>query len=201
MWLAMMLGHIVADKVDIATLWLGVGGGTGCNGNSSSSLYGWQDFGTYELVTFNSYYSYKWCNYNATGYYVPEATVLPSGNAWILATKAFNNGEHLLNMSGSMTNVVAYSATKGTGATFLLINLSKTTPAVVTLSLANATTICSTANGNCAGTQYTYGKMQYDNSMFNIWTSYTTSSLGTVSAPSGFTVTLPVWSVNAITLQ
>ncbi len=92
----------------------------------------------------------------------------------------------------STTDVRAYADTLGSGYGVLLFNLNENAPVTYTVELAGATQSSFTAN------QTTYGKAQYDESQSNVWAAPVTSSLGTLQR--GFSVTLPPWSMNLVTL-
>jgi len=99
-----------------------------------------------------------------------------------------------MTISSTVPGVVTYAASNGAGINYLLFNLSSNSSHTVTLAANNL------QRSSFSATQYTYGKAQYDESVNNVWTGYTTSSLGIVNSAS-FSVTLPPWSMSVVTLQ
>jgi hypothetical protein len=175
--------------VTMATWWLAFGDceDAASGGNFDSSLYGWQNFGTYTLFSDNS----SNCGSEDT---VPAGTAFPDGQAYEILSQFAGSGSIMQNVATSLstTDVRAYADTLGTGYGVLLFNLNENSPVTYTVELNGATGTSFTAS------QTTYGKAQYDDSQNNVWTGPVTNSLGTV--PIGFSVTLPPWSMNLVTL-
>jgi alpha-L-arabinofuranosidase len=192
----MVVGEVLQDNVAIATWWFGAGGSQGCNNNNSSSLYGWQNFGSYDLVASNTAYAYNYCTSNTGSEIVPEGTVFPSGNAFAMAQQFAQPGSSVLGVSvaASLPNVRAYAASQGKGYALMLFNLSQTDTTTATVGVQNA------AAGSFTGSTVTYGKQQYDDSQNNVWTGPVTGSLGTVQS-SSLQVTLPPFSMTVVKLQ
>ncbi len=190
--MGMVYGEIFKNQVDIATLWFGVGGNQGCDNNNSSTLYGWQNFGGYDAVAWNTASAWNNCG---SGPNVPEGTVFPTGQAEYLAGQFAVAGNHILTASvdSSLPNVRVYAATQGTGYALMMFNLSKTATTSVTTSVSNA------SGSSFTGSMQTYGKAQYDDSKNNVWTGPVSQSLGTVG--STVTVSLPPWSMTVVKLQ
>jgi alpha-L-arabinofuranosidase len=187
----MMIGEALNNNV-MMTWWFGAGGTQGCGYNNSSSLYGWQNWGGYDLVAANTQYGWNDCN---GSYIVPEGTVFPSGNAFKMAMQFATPGNSMLKASvnSSLPDVRAYAATSGTGYSVMLFNLNQTTTSTVTVGVTNGSA------GPFQASTVTYGKAQYDNSKNNVWTGPVSATLGSVSGSA--TVTLPPWSITVLKLQ
>jgi hypothetical protein len=189
------------DGVSRATWWLGFGecqdSAADTGANFSTSLYGWQNFGSYDQV------SDGWntgdCGTNSQA--VPYGTVLPTGYAEQLTASFAVAGNNMLStaVSGTLPNVRAYGATQGTGFALMLFNLDQASAVTVTVGVSG------TARTSFAASTVTYGKAQYDDSAptlaqpNGVWTAPVSQSLGTVSAP--VSVTLPAWSMTVLKLQ
>ncbi len=188
----MAFGEVLNDNLAVATWWFGAGGTQNCGHNNSSSLYGWQNFGGYDLVAANTQYAWNGCN---TGPTVPEGTLFPSGQAFALVSRFAQPGNSMLaaSVNASLPDVRAYAATQGTGYALMLFNLNQSTASTVTVSLANA------ASSSYKGAALTYGKAQYDTSANNVWTGPVSTPVS-VSGTSA-TVTLPPYSMTVLTLQ
>jgi hypothetical protein len=190
----MMYGEILNDNLAVATMWFGAGGGQGCGNNNASSLYGWQNYGGYDAVAYNTSSSWNDCGLN-NKLTVPEGAVFPAGRAEYLVSQFATPGEHMLTASvgSSLSSVRAYAATQGSGYALMLFNIDQSNPMTVTLNLSNPSKTLFT------GTTLTYGKAQYDDSKSNIWTGPVAGSLGTVT--SGSKIVLPPWSMTIVKLQ
>jgi hypothetical protein len=184
LFVGMAWGTMLSNDVRVITIWSGpTGTAPSSGGNNSGSLYGWQNFGDYDVI----------CGSSVTG--IPAGTILPSGIAMQLIAKfAAVGGQMLATTVNGATNVVAFGASNGAGGyNALLFNLSESVTATVVL------TVESPSKGSFSGTAYTYDKALYDNSQSNVWSGYTTASLGTFA--NGSSVTLPPWSMTVVTLQ
>jgi hypothetical protein len=190
----MTFGELLNDGVPMSTWYMATGGGCTGGADSSSaaaSLYGWQNFGSYDQVSDG--WGTGGCASNSQA--VPAGTVLPSGYAEQLASSFAVAGNMMLStsVSSSLANVRAYAATQGSGFALMLFNLDETASATVTVGVSNTSKSAFVAN------TVTYGKAQYDNSQNGVWTAPVAQSLGTVSAP--VSVTLPPWSMTILKLQ
>ena len=188
----MALGEVLNNNVAVATWWFGAGASQVCNTNDSASLYGWQNFGAYDLVAANTKNSWTGCG---DGTVVPESAVFPSGNAFALVSQFAVAGNHMLSatVNSSLTNVRAYAATQAGGYAVMLFNLNSASASTVTVDITSA------AANSFTATTSTYGKAQYDNSKNNVWTGPVQASLGSVGTST--TVTLPPWSITVLLLQ
>lgn len=181
----------IQDGLAVDTWWFGVGGTQGCGNNNSSSLYGFQNWGGYDLVFGNTANYYNDCN--SGGPIVPEGTLTPSGQAFRLVSDFAKPGESLLSVATGASDVKAYAATQGSGYTVLLVNLNENSAKTMQVMLDGASASSYTA------TQTVYGKAQYDTSANNVWTGPVTTTIGTVKG--SVSVTLPPWSISLLTLQ
>jgi len=188
-----VLGEMMNDGVSRLTWWDGFGNCNGQNGNDSSSLYGWQNFGAYNV--FSDGNQDPTCDYGG----IAETTVgtmSPTAQAFNLFQNVAVNGEHVLTptVSGDTTDVRAYSATHSGGTALVLFNLNETDSEIVTI----------TVNGesNSPGvTEITYDKAIYDqtNNTTPVWAPPTTTPMGSQSLP--LTLTLAPWSMNVVIIQ
>ena len=94
-------------------------------------------------------------------------------------------------VSSSLPTLKGYGAKRSTGYGLLFVNVDQNNAVTTTVGIMNDTRTFAT-------TTLVYGKAEYDNSQTNVWTAPISESLGTVSG--SFSVTLPQWSVTAITL-
>jgi hypothetical protein len=184
-----VIGELLDDGVARSTWWLGYGGcSDASSGNFSSSLYGWQSFGGYMLLSDGLPES--GCSSAPA---LPLGTLLPTARAYQVASGFARSGEKMYaaTVSSTLPNVRAYAASHGTGYALMLFNLDP----------ANGVTVPVTINTLGSGstvTIVTYGKAQYDQSKTGVWAGPVTSSSG--AWRSTFSVTLPVWSMNVVTV-
>lgn len=188
-----VLGEMMNDGVTRATWWIGFGncdegnGGVAL-GNMSSSLYGWQTFGAYNV--FSDGPTDGPCGVGSG----PIGTMSPTARAFQLFSKVAVSGESVLsaNVTGDTTNVRAYAATNNGGTALVLFNLSESVsePVVVSLSAETASTDVSIQ---------TYSKALYDQSQNNVWAAPTTTDLGAQALP--LSLTLDPWSMNVVIIK
>jgi alpha-L-arabinofuranosidase len=187
------LGEMMNEGVSRLTWWIGFGN---CNidkngnagGNMSSSLYGWQTFGAYNV--FSDGPTDGPCGVGSG----PIRTMSPTARAFQLFSNVAVDGESVLPaaVAGDNTDVRAYAATHSGGTAIVLFNLNQTTQEPVKITLSGQ----STSSGV---KMITYSKAIYDQSKNNVWASPTTTDLGSKSLP--LTVWLPPWSMNVIIIQ
>jgi len=185
-----VLGEMMNDGVSRLTWWIGFGN---CNttdpGNQSASLYGWQDFGAYNV--FSDGPSDTSCP--GAG---PVGTMSPTARAFQLFSNVAVNGESVLTatVGGDTTDVVAYAATHNGGTALVLFNRNETTaePVMIALSKQNSST---------GVTVITYDKSIYDQTdvVIPVWAGPTTTYLGAQSLPRSLTLT--PWSMNVVLIQ
>jgi hypothetical protein len=183
------LGEMMNDGVSRATWWIGFGNCNSTNGNDSSSLYGWQDFGAYNVFADGP------DDPDCAGA-GPIGTLSPTARAFQLFSKVAVTGESVLtaNVTGDTTDVRAYAATNNGGTALVLFNLNESAAEPVTVTLSQQTS-------SSAVTVETYSKAIYDetNAPTPVWADPTNSTLGAQSLP--LTLTLDPWSMNVVILQ
>ena len=190
-----VLGEMMNDGVSRLTWWIGFGNCNGDNGNDSSSLYGWQNFGAYNVFADGAGDTggpnNSPCNYGA-----PIGTMSPTARAFQLFSNVAVNGESVLTASvaGDTTDVVAYAATHGSGTALMLFNRNETTSKPVEITISGKTKATSV-------TEITYDKALYDqtDAATPVWAAPTTTDLGAQSLP--LTLTLTPWSMNVVIIQ
>ena len=182
-----VLGEMMNDGVARATWWIGFGNCNGTQGNDSNSLYGWQNFGGYNVFADGP--TDPGCA--GAG---PIGTMSPTARAFQLFSKVAVNGESVLaaNVNGDTTNVRAYAATHSGGTVLVLFNVSQTVSEPVTVSL-------SAQNTSSDVSIETYSKAIYDQSQNNVWADPTTADMGAQNLP--LTLTLAPWSMNVVILK
>jgi hypothetical protein len=182
-----MLGEMMNDGVVRATWWIGFGNCNGAAGNDSSTLYGWQDFGAYNVFADGP------TDTNCAGA-GPLGTMSPTARAFQLFSNLAVTGENALTatVAGETTDVVAYAATHTGGTALFVFNRNETTPEPVTISLSGT-------NTTKGVTVITYSKAIYDQSQNSVWAPPTTTTMGAQSLP--LTLMLDPWSMNVVLLQ
>jgi hypothetical protein len=192
---ALYAGQVIADIMQLgsprATWWLGNGGcSDSSSGNFSKSLYGWQTFGGYMI--FSDGLPEGGCP-NAPA--LARGVLLPTARAYQVVAAFAHDGQSMLAASvpQSLPNVRAYGATQAKGYTALLFNVDENNPVTFALQFSNASKSSYTAS------QKIYSKAIYDASKHGVWKAPVTKNLGKVDMT--FDVTLPAWSISAITLR
>jgi hypothetical protein len=190
-----VLGEMMNDGVTRLTWWIGYGNCNGQAGNVSSSVYGWQNFGAYNV--FSDGPNDPTCPTGSTAPdWGPIGTMSPTGRAFQLFSQVAVNGEFVLTptVTGDTTDVVAYAATHSGGTALVLFNRNETTSETVSISLSAQTTASTV-------TVETYNKALYDetDATTPVWAAPTTTSLGAQSLP--LTLTLTPWSMNVVIIH
>jgi hypothetical protein len=193
-----VLGEMMNAGVSRLTWWIGFGNCNGTNGNLSTALYGWQDFGAYNVFSDGS--EDPTCP--GAG---PLGTMSPTARAFQLFSQMAVNGQSVLTttVTGDTTDVRAYAATNPGGTALLLFNDNETTAQGVTITLSGKST-SSSVNVT------TYDKAIYDQSGSptgtppdpngtSTWAAPTQTNLGAQSLP--LTLTLTPWSMNVVIIQ
>ncbi len=185
-----VLGEMMNDGVSRATWWIGFGNCNGTAGNDSASLYGWQDFGAYNVFSDGSLDST--CP-NAGSLGTPNPTAI----AFQLFSQVLIDGEHVLtpSVTGDTTDVVAYAATNSGGEALVLFNRNENSSETVQVTVSGKTT-------STAVTETTYDKAIYDESnpaTTNTWAPPITTNLGAPALP--LTLTLAPWSMNVVIIH
>ena len=193
-----VLGEMMNAGVSRLTWWIGFGNCNGTSGNDSPSLYGWQDFGAYNVFSDGS--EDPTC---------PSAgslgTMSPTARAFQLFSQMAVNGQKVLTATvvGDPTDVRAYAATNPSGTAVLLFNDNETLAQPVTITLSGKT-----SSSNVTVT--TYDKATYDLSGSptgnppdpvgtSTWAPPTSNSTGAQNLP--LTLTLTPWSMNVVIIQ
>ena len=182
-----VLSEMMNDGVSRATWWIGFGNCNGTQGNDSSSLYGWQNFGGYNVFADGP------TDTGCAGA-GPIGTMSPTARAFQLFSNVAVNGESVLSatVNGDTTNLRAYAATHSGGTVLVLFNVSQTVSEAVTVSL-------SAQNTSSDVSVETYSKAIYDQSQNNVWADPTTADMGAQNLP--LTLTLAPWSMNVVILK
>jgi hypothetical protein len=193
-----VLGEMMNDGVSRLTWWIGFDNCNGSSGNDSTSLYGWQDFGGYNIFSDGS--EDPTCP--GAG---PLGTMSPTARAFQLFGQMDVNGQTVLTatVAGDTTDVRVYAATNPNGTALLLFNDNEITSQPVTVTLSGKS---SSSSVNVT----TYDKAIYDLSGSpsgtppdpvgtNTWASPSTTNMGTQTLP--LTLTLAPWSMNVVIIQ
>jgi hypothetical protein len=206
-----VLGEMMNDGVSRLTWWISFGNCNGDEGNDSSSLYGWQTFGAYNIFADGS--GDTGPNGSPCDYGGPIGSMSPTAEAFNLYQNVAVNGEHQLTASvtGDATDVRAYAATHSGGTALVLFNLNETTAETV---------VVTTSSGQTSSTDVsveTYDKEIYDYTNTNcaldpsctvdpnhnystaVWAPPTTTDMGTQTLP--LALTLQPWSMNVVIVQ
>jgi hypothetical protein len=193
-----VLGEMMNAGVSRLTWWIGFGNCNGTNGNDATSVYGWQDFGAYNIFSDGSE--------DAT---CPGAGILgmmsPTARAFQLFSQMAVNGQKVLTatVNGDTTDVRAYAATNPNGTAVLLFNDNENLAQEVTVTLTGK-------NSSSSVNVTTYDKATYDLSGSptgtppdpvgtSTWAAPITVSTGAQSLP--LTLTLTPWSMNVVIIQ
>lgn len=181
------LGEMMNAGVSRATWWIGFGNCNGTTGNVSSSLYGWQNFGGYNIFADGP------TDTGCAGA-GPIGTMSPTARAFQLFSKVAVTGENVLttNVTGDPVNIRAYAATNHGGTALVLFNLSPSISEQVVVTL-------STQAASADVSVETYSKALYDQSQNNVWADPTTTDLGAQNLP--LTLTLDPWSMNVVIIK
>jgi hypothetical protein len=193
-----VLGEMMNAGVSRLTWWIGFGNCNGTAGNDTTSVYGWQDFGAYNV--FSDGPSETTCP--GAG---PIGTMSPTARAFQLFSNVAITGQNVLpaTVGGDTTDVRAYAATNPGGTALVLFNVNETTPQSVLVTLTGKT---SSSSVNVT----TYDKAIYDlsgsptgtppdPSGTSTWAPPITTSLGAQTLP--LTLTLSPWSMNVVIIE
>jgi len=194
-----VLGEMMNAGVSRLTWWIGFGNCNGANGNLSTSLYGWQDFGAYNVFS-DGPDEDPTCP--GAG---PLGTMSPTARAFQLFSKMAVNGQTALTTTvvGDPADVRAYAATNPSGTAVLLFNDNE--------NLAQPVTVTVSGKSSSSGVTVTaYDKAIYDQSGSptgtppdvvgtSTWAQPSTTSMGAQALP--VTLTLTPWSMNVVIIQ
>jgi hypothetical protein len=187
-----VLGELMNAGITRLTWWVGFGNCNGTNGNISSSLYGWQNFGAYNVFS-DGTTAYP---AGACAGYGPIGTMSPTARAFQLFSNVAVDGETVLKatVAGGRTDVRAYAATHSGGTALVLFNLNQTASVPVMVM----------EQGQAASsgvTVTTYDKALYGQSSAAtpVWADPVTTDLGPQGLP--LTLTLTPWSMNVVIVK
>ena len=193
-----VLGEMMNDGVSRLTWWIGFGG-CSTSGNLSPSLYGWQNFGGYNIFSDGPDDGSDCPGAGATG------TMSPTARAFQLFSQMGINGQTVLTatVAGDTTDVRAYAATNPSGTALWLFNDNETLAQPVSITLSGKSSSSSV-------TVTTYDKAIYDLSGSptgtppdpvgtSTWAPPITNSMGAQTLP--LTLTLSPWSMNMVIIQ
>ena len=193
-----VLGEMMNAGVSRLTWWIGFGNCNGANGNDSTSLYGWQDFGAYNVFSDGS----EDTTCPGAG---PIGTMSPTARAFQLFSQMGVNGQTVLTatVTGDTTDVRAYAATNPNGTALLLFNDNDTASQSVTVTLSGKS---SSSSVNVT----TYDKAIYelsgsptgtppDPAGTSTWAALMTTNMGPQTLP--LSLTLTPWSMNVVIIQ
>ena len=193
-----VLGEMMNDGISRLTWWIGFGNCNGQAGNDSASVYGWQNFGAYNV--FSDGASDSSCPDAG-----PAGTMSPTARAFQLFSNVAINGQHVLTatVGGDTTDVRAYAATNPAGTALVLFNVNETTSEQVVVTLTGKTSSSSVK-------VTTYDKALYDlsgsptgtppdPSGTSTWAPPTITDMGAQTLP--MTLTLSPWSMNVVIIE
>ncbi len=187
-----VLAEGLRDGLAAQAWWFGVGGTQNCGNNDAPSLYGFQHWGSYDLVWADTEHAYNSCTGPARGPIVPDGTLSPSGIAFQLVADFARPGEYVLAATAGSPDIRVYAATDGAGYALLLFNLHAARPARIELALHRARA------ARYAASARTYGRAQYDLSRDHAWPGAAPRRIGVVG--DTFALTLPPWSITLLRL-
>ena len=187
-----VLGELMKAGVSTADWWIAHGDcrDASSGGNYASSLYGWQNFGGYQIIS-DGLPEYGCAEASP----IARNTLLPTAQAFKLASIVALNGEHMLGSTlggAGGSDVRAYAMTHRGGDAVMLFNLNETSSVQTTIGVAGRT--------HTSGVTVSYyDRAAYDQSEQSVWKGATTMVLGATSLP--FTVTLTPWSITVVQIR
>lgn len=187
-----MLGEMMNDGIARATWWIGFGNCFGADGtnNLSTSLYGWQNWGAYNVFSDGPAES-------GCGGAGALGTMSPTAQAFNLFQNLAVTGESALSatVAGDPTNIRAYAATHSGGTALFLFNLNEDQAQPVQIQLSGGIAASSDVE------VITYDKDLYDQShaATPVWADPKTTDMGAQKLP--LTMTLTPWSMNVILIR
>jgi hypothetical protein len=185
-----VLGEMMNDGVSRLTWWIGFGNCNGQSGNDGSYLYGWQNFGAYNVFSDGPAEDPS-CSGSG-----PIGTMSPTARAFQLFSNVAVTGESVLKASvtGDTTDVVAYAATHSGGSAVVAFNRNETTSKPVVITISGQSTATSV-------TVITYDKAIYDqtDATTPVWAAPATTTITSPTLPLNLTLT--PWSMNVVIIQ
>ncbi|HTX58219.1 MAG TPA: hypothetical protein VMH02_00990 [Verrucomicrobiae bacterium] len=188
LFLGQMIGTAINAGVPMATWWVAYGSCDQSGGDYSSSLYGWQNFGSEALFSDGLPDSYEGC---ATTPTIPGGTPFPPARVLSLYAHSVPAGSrvaHLAYSAGFPQHVRAYAYTTEKGAVLVLFN-DTLSPVALDARLGYRGT----------ARLATYDKSDYDLSKNNVWAGPTSRSLGAFSGSAA--LTLPPYSMSVLSIE
>jgi hypothetical protein len=190
-----VLGEMMNAGVSRLTWWIGFGNCNGDNGNLSSSVYGWQDFGAYNVFA-DGAGDTGGSNNSPCNYGGPIGTMSPTARAFQLFSNVAVTGEKVLTatVAGDTSDVVAYAATHSGGTALVLFNRNEAAGELVEITISGKTAATSV-------TEITYDKALYDqtDATIPVWAAPTTSTITSPTLP--LTLKLAPWSMNVVIIK
>jgi len=186
------LGVLMQHGVQSADWWLGHGdcrdpsGG----GNYSASLYGWQNFGGFQIIS-DGLPEYG-CEQAP---FVAINTALPTAQAYKLMSVVALDGEHMYGATISGTTqakLSAFAMSHLGGEAVVLFNLDQTNPMTVKVAVPGV-------GSSSEVTTHSYDRAAYDQSKNNVWAGTKTQVLGARTLPMSLTLT--PWSMTVVTMK
>jgi hypothetical protein len=191
LFVGQMLGTMMNAGVPMSTFWLAYGS-CNQNGDNSSTLYGWQQFGSEALFSDGLPIPNSGC---ANTPKIPGGTPFPTARVMELFARTVPAGSMVRTIAvpASLRAAVrAYGFAQGNG--YAVVAFNNTLTAVgITAEVKNA------AARTYQGTLWTYGKAQYDFSRQNRWVGPVNQNLGSVS--SHVPLTLQPYSMTVLVLK
>lgn len=189
LYTALALGEMTKAGISMAGIWTGFDSGP-CN-TSATGYYSWQTWFTPSLFEAIAGGTNPVCPSIAQPSY---GTALPRANAVNVVQAAFNSGDAVFApvVSPALKSVEVYGTRRNSGYGLLLVNTDQNNAVTTAIGIANDTR-------SFTAKSLVYSKAQYDKSQNNVWSTPVPQSLGTVTG--SFAITLPQWSVTAITLS
>jgi len=186
LYTAMAYGELINAGIPMAGLWEGFE--SDCT-PASPGDYSKQDWFTSSLFQAFSVGSVPGC----AAALPPPGTPLPRANARAVVQQAFNVGDDVIAPTlTSPSTIRAYAGRRASGYGLLLVNLDESAGFSASVQIVDD-------SRSFVLSSLVYGKAQYDQSQYNIWSQPMSQSLGVVSG--SFAIDLPPWSVTAISLS
>lgn len=190
-----LLGEMMNDGISRGTWWIGFGNCNGDEGLFNSSLYGWQDFGAYNVFA-DGPGDTGGSNNSPCSYGGAIGTMNPTARAYQLFSNVAVSGESVLaaTVTGDTSDVRAYAATHSGGTALVLFNLNETASQSVTVNLSVETSSPDVK-------VITYDKSIYDqtDAATPVWAPPATTDMSKQSLP--LTLTLTPWSMNVVIIK
>ena len=191
LFVGQMLGTLLDAGVPMSTFWLAYGS---CDqdGDFSTNLYGWQNFGSEALFSDGLPNPYEGC---ANTPKIPGGTPFPTARVMAMMAGAIPAGAEVRKTRVPQelhTKIRAYGVAEGSGYVFAIFN-DKLSAIDVEARVLHA------KQASFSATLDTYGKAQYDKSKEDRWVGPATRDLGSVG--TSVPLTLPPYSLSILELK